>query len=228
DVAMLEHALRDDLNKNAPRAMAVLRPPKVAIENLPEGHGEMLRADYHPEPALGARDMPFTRELFIEQDDFKEGYTKKFKQTIPPSNRIRLRHSYVIEATGYEKDADGNVVLVTAKLIEGTLGTDPADDIKPKGVVHWVSATECKEAELRLYERLFTHQAPDKTDGDFMEYVIRNSLKIITAFIEPALAEVAAESNFQFEREGYYVADRYDHAPAKPVFNLTIGLREDK
>src|SRR5690606_4100322 len=103
-----------------------------------------------------------------------------------------------------------------------------SDDIKPKGVVHWVSATECKEAELRLYERLFTHQTPDKTDGDFMEYVNRDSLKIITAFIEPALAEVAAESNFQFEREGYYVADRYDHAPAKPVFNLTIGLREDK
>ncbi len=228
DVAMLEHALRDDLNKNAPRAMAVLRPLKVVIENLPEGHVEMLRADYHPELDLGARDMPFTRELFIDQDDFKEEYSKKFKKKFTPGNRIRLRHSYVIEATGYEKDADGNVVLVTAKLIEGTLGTDSADDIKPKGVVHWVSATECKQAELRLYERLFTHQTPDKTDGDFMEYVNRDSLKIITAFIEPALAEVAAESNFQFEREGYYVADRYDHAPAKPVFNLTIGLREDK
>src|SRR5690606_16214301 len=134
DVAMLEHALRDDLNKNAPRAMAVLRPLKVVIENLPEGHVEMLRADYHPELDLGARDMPFTRELFINQDDFKEEYSKKFKKKFTPGNRIRLRHSYVIEATGYEKDADGNVVLVTAKLIEGTLGTDPADDIKPKGV----------------------------------------------------------------------------------------------
>ena len=228
DVAMLEHALRDDLNHNAPRGMAVLRPLKVVIENLPEGHLEQLSAPFHPELDLGERNIPFTREIFIDQDDFKEEYSKKFKKKFTPGNRIRLRFSYVLEATGFEKDDAGNVVLVRANLIEDTLGKDPADDIKPKGVVHWVSASECKEAELRLYERLFTSAAPDKGEGDFMEHVNRDSLTVVTALIEPALAAVAPESNFQFEREGYYVADRFDHTAEKPVFNLTIGLREDK
>jgi len=228
DVAMLEHALRSDLNQNAPRAMAVLKPLKVVIENLPEDHKEMLKAPFHPELDLGEREMPFTREIFIDQDDFKEEYSKKFKKKFCPGKRIRLRFSYVIEATDYEKDADGNVTLVKAKLIENTLGENPEDGVNPKGVVHWVSATDHKEAELRLYERLFTSATPDKGEGDFMDHVNADSLSVVTALIEPALAEVEAESNFQFEREGYYVADRFDHTAEKPVFNLTIGLREDK
>ena len=227
DVAMLEHALRDDLNKNAPRAMCVINPLKVVIENLAEDHLEMVSADYHHELDLGSREMPFTREILIDQDDFKEEYSKKFKKKFTPGKRIRLRHSYVIEATSYEKDEQGNVVLVRANLIEGTLGENPADGVNPKGVVHWVSATQCKDIELRLYERLFTTAAPDKSDGDFMDHVNKDSLKIVTAYSEPALGQVAPESNFQFEREGYYVADRYDHSADKPVFNLTIGLRED-
>ncbi|MBL4832488.1 MAG: glutamine--tRNA ligase/YqeY domain fusion protein [Pseudomonas sp.] len=227
DVAMLEHALRDDLNKNAPRAMCVINPLKVVIENLDEDHLEMVSADYHHELDLGSREMPFTREILIDQDDFKEEYSKKFKKKFTPGKRIRLRHSYVIEATSYEKDEQGNVVLVRANLIEGTLGENPADGVNPKGVVHWVSATQCKDIELRLYERLFTTAAPDKCDGDFMDHVNKDSLKIVTAYSEPALGQVAPESNFQFEREGYYVADRYDHSADKPVFNLTIGLRED-
>ena len=227
DVAMLEHALRDDLNKNAPRAMCVINPLKVVIENLDEDHLEMVSADYHHELDLGSREMPFTREILIDQDDFKEEYSKKFKKKFTPGKRIRLRHSYVIEATSYEKDEQGNVVLVRANLIEGTLGENPADGVNPKGVVHWVSATQCKDIELRLYERLFTTAAPDKSDGDFMDHVNKDSLKIVTAYSEPALGQVAPESNFQFEREGYYVADRYDHSADKPVFNLTIGLRED-
>jgi glutaminyl-tRNA synthetase len=227
DVAMLEHALRDDLNKNAPRAMCVINPLKVVIENLAENHLEMVSADYHHELDLGSREMPFTREILIDQDDFKEEYSKKFKKKFTPGKRIRLRHSYVIEATSYEKDEQGNVVLVRANLIEGTLGENPADGVNPKGVVHWVSATQCKDIELRLYERLFTTAAPDKSDGDFMDHVNKDSLKIVTAYSEPALGHVAPESNFQFEREGYYVADRYDHSADKPVFNLTIGLRED-
>ncbi|UTW46935.1 glutamine--tRNA ligase/YqeY domain fusion protein [Bacterioplanoides sp. SCSIO 12839] len=228
DVAMLEHALRTDLNNNAPRGMAVIKPLKVVIENLPEDHLEMLSAEYHHELDLGTREMPFTRELYIDQDDFKEEYSKKFKKKFTPGKRIRLRHSYVLEATGYEKDEQDNVVLVRAKLIENTLGLDPEDGDKPKGVVHWVSATHSKEAELRVYSRLFTSATPEKEEGDFMDHVNKDSLQITTAFIEPALADVAPESNFQFEREGYYVADRYDHSPEKPVFNLTIGLREDK
>ena len=228
DVAMLEHALRSDLNQNAPRAMAVLKPLKVVIENLPEDHKEMLKAPFHPELDLGEREMPFTREIFIDQDDFKEEYSKKFKKKFCPGKRIRLRFSYVIEATDYEKDADGNVTLVKAKLIENTLGENPEDGVNPKGVVHWVSATDHKEAELRLYERLFTSATPDKGEGDFMDQVNKDSLSVVTALIEPALAEVDAEANFQFEREGYYVADRFDHTADRPIFNLTIGLREDK
>ncbi|GAA6145446.1 glutamine--tRNA ligase/YqeY domain fusion protein [Thalassolituus maritimus] len=228
DVAMLEHALRSDLNQNAPRAMAVLKPLKVVIENLPEDHKEMLTAPFHPDLDLGEREMPFTREIFIDQGDFKEEYSKKFKKKFCPGKRIRLRFSYVIEATDYEKDADGNVTLVKAKLIENTLGENPEDGVNPKGVVHWVSASDHKEAELRLYERLFTSATPDKGEGDFMEHVNTESLTVTTALIEPALAEVDAEANFQFEREGYYVADRYEHTAEKPVFNLTIGLREDK
>lgn len=236
DVAMLEHALRDDLNKNAPRAMVVLNPLKVVIENLPEDHLEMLSAPYyqdssqesHSESDSATREIPFTRDILIDQGDFKEEYSKKFKKKFTPGKRIRLRHSYVIEATGYEKDEQGNVILVRAKLIENTLGENPEDGVNPKGVVHWVAAKQCKEAELRLYERLFTHATPDKTDADFMEYVNKDSLKVITGYIEPALANATAETVFQFEREGYYVADRYDHSVEKPVFNLTIGLREDK
>jgi glutaminyl-tRNA synthetase len=227
DVAMLEHALRDDLNKNAPRAMVVINPLKVVIENLPEDHKEMLTAPYHPELELGSREIPFTREILIDQDDFKEEYSKKFKKKFTPGKRIRLRQSYVIEATSYEKDEQGNVTLIRANLIENTLGENPEDGVNPKGVVHWVSASECKEMELRLYERLFTTAAPDKSDGDFMDHVNKDSLKVVTAYCEPALVQVAPESNFQFEREGYYVADRYDHTADKPVFNLTIGLRED-
>ena len=228
DVAMLEHALRSDLNQNAPRAMAVLKPLKVVIENLPEDHKEMLTAPFHPDLDLGEREMPFTREIFIDQGDFKEEYSKKFKKKFCPGKRIRLRFSYVIEATDYEKDADGNVTLVKAKLIENTLGENPEDGVNPKGVVHWVSVSDHKEAELRLYERLFTSATPDKGEGDFMEHVNTESLTVTTALIEPALAEVDAEANFQFEREGYYVADRYEHTAEKPIFNLTIGLREDK
>jgi len=228
DVAMLEHALRTDLNNNAPRGMAVIKPLKVVIENLAEDHLETLSAEYHHELDLGTREMPFTRELYIDQDDFKEEYSKKFKKKFTPGKRIRLRHSYVLEATGYEKDEQDNVVLVRAKLIEGTLGEDPADGDKPKGVVHWVSATHSKQAELRLYSRLFTSATPEKEEGDFMDHVNKDSLQVTTAYVEPALADVAPESNFQFEREGYYVADRYDHSSDEPVFNLTIGLREDK
>jgi glutaminyl-tRNA synthetase len=227
DVAMLEHALRDDLNKNAPRAMVVINPLKVVIENLPEDHKEMLTAPYHPELELGTREIPFTREILIDQDDFKEEYSKKFKKKFTPGKRIRLRQSYVIEATSYEKDEQGNVTLIRANLIENTLGENPEDGNNPKGVVHWVSASECKAMELRLYERLFTTAAPDKSEGDFMDHVNKDSLKVVTAYCEPALVQVAPESNFQFEREGYYVADRYDHSAEKPVFNLTIGLRED-
>lgn len=228
DIAQFESFARDDLNQNAPRAMCVLNPLKVVITNLTDDHYEELKAPYHPNrEELGDRVIPFTKEILIDQDDFKEEYSKKFKKKFTPGKRIRLRNGYVIEAVDFEKDDSGNVVKVNAILIENTLGVDPEDGDKPKGVVHWVSADKGVEAELRLYSRLFTSEAPDK-GGDYMENVDAQSLKIMTAIIEPSLAKAAPESAFQFEREGYYVADRYDHAEEKPVFNLTIGLREDK
>lgn len=231
DVSMLESAIRTHLNDNAPRAMAVIKPLKVVIENLPEDHYEEVSAPYHHELDLGTRPMPFTREIYIDQADFKEEYSKKFKKKFTPGKRIRLRHGYVIEALsleegGFEKDGE-DVVLVRAKLIENTLGENPEDGVNPKGVVHWVSASHCKEAELRLYSRLFTDAEPDRGDKDFMDFVNQDSLSTTTVMMEPGLAAANPEEVFQFEREGYYVADRYDHSPEKPVFNLTIGLRED-
>jgi glutaminyl-tRNA synthetase len=177
---------------------------------------------------LGERDVPFTNEIFIDHDDFKEEYSKKFKKKFCVGKRIRLRHGYVIQADGFEKDAEGNIVQVNATLIENTLGCDPEDGEKPKGVVHWVSSKYAIGAELRMYDRLFTDANPDGGKKDFMECLNPESMIVKTGLIEPALANVAPESGFQFEREGYYVADRFDHSSDKPVFNLTIGLREDK
>lgn len=228
DVSMLEHALRSDLNTNAPRAMAVINPLKVVISNLADDHFEEIQAAAHPELDLGERTLPFTKELFIDQADFKEEYSKKFKKKFCPGKRIRLRNGYVLHADDYIKNDAGEVVQVNATLITTELGVDPADGDKPKGVVHWVSASHGVEAELRLYSRLLTHEAPDRGDNDFMEFINPESLSVTTAIVEPSLASASPESVFQFEREGYYVADRQDHTSEKPVFNLTIGLREDK
>jgi len=226
DIAQLEFFIRDDLNKHAPRAMAVLNPLKVIISNYPEEKVEILSVANHPELDLGHRDVPFTREIFIDQDDFKEEYSKKFKKKLSPGKRIRLRSGYVIEADDYEKDADGNVTLIKASLIENTLGADPEDDIKPKGVVHWVSASHGIKATIRRYDRLFTDEAPDRGDKNFLDFINPESLSIVDhAWVEPSLASSEPETVFQFEREGYFVADRYDHTGAEPVFNMTIGLR---
>lgn len=228
DIAMLEHALRSDLNTNAPRAMAVIKPLKVVITNMADDHYEEITAPSHPDLDLGERKMPFTKEIFIDQDDFKEEYSKKFKKKFCPGKRIRLRNGYVLEATDFVKNDAGEVVQVNAIQVTTVLGEDPADDVKPKGVVHWVSASHGVEAELRVYSRLLNHEAPDRGGEDFMAHVNPDSLAVTTAIIEPSLAQAAPETVFQFEREGYYVADRRDHSSDKPVFNLTIGLREDK
>ncbi len=226
DMAQLEFFVRDDLNKNAPRAMAVLNPLKVVITNYPEDKVELLTAPAHPELDLGERSLPFTREIIIDQDDFREEYSGKFKKKLTPGKRVRLRNGYVIEADDYEKDDADNIVQVNASLIPNTLGTDPEDGVKPKGVVHWVSATHGKKATIRKYDRLFTHEAPDRGEEDFMQHLNPHSLTIIEeCWIEPGLADAKPELCFQFEREGYFVADRYDHSSDHPVFNMTIGLR---
>ena len=229
DVAQLEFFIRDDLNQNAPRGTCVINPLKVMINNMAADHSENITVPFlQDRPEMGERDVPFSSEIYIDQNDFKEEYSKKFKKKFCVGKRIRLRHGYVIEAEGFEKDEQGNIVQVNAKLIENTLGCDPEDGDKPKGVVHWISCAHAVEAELRMYKRLFSDENPDGGNKDFMECLTPDSLEVTTALIEPALAGVAPESVFQFEREGYYVADRVDHSIDKPVFNLTIGLREDK
>ena len=227
DVAMLEFAIREDLNENAARGMCVLRPLKVVLTDYPSEKVEDLRAPGHPNrDDLGERVLPFTRELYIEADDFREEANKKFKRLVL-GKRVRLRNAYVIEADEVVKDALGNVCEVHAHIIADTLGENPADGIKPKGVIQWVSASHGKNAQVRLYERLFNHEAPDKGDNAFMDHINPGSLEVIeSAWIEPSLTAAIPEQGFQFEREGYFVADRYDHSSDKPVFNRTIGLRD--
>ena len=227
DVAMLEFAIREDLNDNAARGMCVLDPLKVVLTDYPEGKTEELLAPCHPSrDDLGERVLPFTRELYIDREDFREEANKKYKRLVL-GKRVRLRQAYVIEADEVIKDAEGNITEVHAHTIANTLGENPEDGIKPKGVIQWVSAAAGKTAEVRLYDRLFSHEAPDKGDNDFLAHLNPDSLTVISeAWIEPALAEADPEQGFQFERVGYFVADRYDHTPAKPVFNRTIGLRD--
>ncbi len=227
DVAMLEHAIRDDLNENAIRGMCVLKPLKLVLTDYPEDQVEALSAPAHPGRAeLGTRTLPFTRELYIDVEDFREEANKKYKRLVL-GKRVRLRNAYVIEADEVVKDDSGAVIEVRAHTVADTLGRDPDDGIKPKGVIHWVSAQKGVQATIRLYDRLFHHEAPDKADEHFLDLVNPESLQVVEgAWIEPALAAADREQNFQFEREGYFVADRFDHSSDAPVFNRTIGLRD--
>jgi glutaminyl-tRNA synthetase len=227
DVAMLEHAIRDDLNENAVRGMCVLRPLKLVLTDYPEDQVEALSAPAHPGRAeLGTRVLPFTRELYIDVEDFREEANKKYKRLVL-GKRVRLRNAYVIEADEVVKDASGAVIEVRAHTVPDTLGRDPDDGMKPKGVIHWVSAQKGVRATVRLYDRLFHHAAPDKADEHFLELVNPDSLQVVDgAWIEPGLAAADREQSFQFEREGYFVADRFDHSNDAPVFNRTIGLRD--
>ena len=224
DVAMLESAVRSHLNEHAPRAMCVLRPLKLVLTNL--AADETLSIANHPSDAeQGSRQVPFTQSLYIDQEDFREEANKKYKRLVL-GKRVRLRGAYVIEAEQCDKDENGAVTTVYARVIEGTLGEDPADGIKPKGVIHWVSASAGLPATLRLYDRLFIDANPGRVD-DILSVVNPDSLNVLEgAVIEPALAAASPEQVFQFEREGYFVADRYDHTQERPVFNLTIGLRD--
>jgi glutaminyl-tRNA synthetase len=227
DVAMLEHAIRDDLNENAPRAMCVLNPLRVVLTDLAEDHFEQIEAPAHPtREELGLRTLPMTRTIVIDADDFREEANKKYKRLVL-GKRVRLRNAYVIEADSVERDEAGNVTVVHAHTVPGTLGNDPEDGIKPKGVIHWVSATHGARAEVRVYDRLFNDEAPDKGGSDFLDKINPESLRIVNdAYVEPSLVLASPEQGFQFEREGYFVADRYEHTAERPVFNRTISLRD--
>jgi glutaminyl-tRNA synthetase len=224
DVAMLESAVRNQLNAEAPRVMAVLNPLSLTITN--RERPEVLAVANHPgDEAMGTRSVPFTPDLYIDAADFREEANKKYKRLVI-GKRVRLRGGYVIEADRCDHDSAGEVSHVYAHVVEGTLGEDPPDGIKAKGVIHWVSATEGLSAEIRCYDRLFTDPNPGKAE-DMMALLNPKSLvRLEHAVIEPSLASAAKEGIYQFEREGYFVADRYDHTPEKPVFNMTIGLRD--
>lgn len=227
DVGMLEHAIRDDLDKNAPRAMCVLDPLKIVITNYPDDGVEFLAAPGHPNrDDLPARSLPFSREVYIEREDFRESANKKFKRLVL-GKKVRLRNAYVLFAEDVVKDENDNILEVHCSYAPETLGADPDDGIKPKGVIHWVSASHGKRATVRLYDRLFNHEAPDRGGEAFLDHVNPESLlELDNCWIEPGLADAEAEAHFQFERTGYFVADRYDHTSEQPVFNRCIGLRD--
>ena len=223
DVAMLESAVRNELNQHAPRAMAVIDPLKVIIDNL-EGSETLELANHPSEPSMGTRPVNFSKEIWIEREDFREEANKKFKRLVL-GKRVRLRGAYVIEAESCEKDDAGEVIAVHARLVPQQLGEDPDDGVKPKGVIHWVSADTAVVAEIREYDRLFAEADPSKAD-DFASVLNSNSLVVKQSYAEASLATADNENSYQFERLGYFVADRVDHTADRLVFNKVIGLRD--
>jgi glutaminyl-tRNA synthetase len=222
EMSMLESAIRDDLNVNAPRAMAVLDPIKVVIENYPEEQVEILNAPNHPnDESMGTREVPFTRELYIEAEDFREAANKKFKRLVI-DKEVRLRNAYFIKANRFDQDADGNVTTVYCTYDPDTLGKDPADGRKAKGVIHWVSATHSVPAEIRLYDRLFNVPNP-AAEEDYLQVLNPNSLIIKQGFVEPNLANLEVGKGVQFERTGYFCRDS---EAQNLTFNRTVGLRD--
>ncbi|OBS98778.1 glutamine--tRNA ligase [Vibrio cyclitrophicus] len=221
----LESCIRDDLNENAPRAMAVLDPVKIVIENYEADAVETLTVANHPnKPEMGTREVPFTREIWIERDDFREEANKKYKRLVL-GKEVRLRGAYVIKAERIEKDAEGNITTIFCSYDNETLGKTPADGRKVKGVIHWVSADKALPAEIRLYDRLFTVANPAAAD-DFAATLNPESLVTLNGFVEPSLAEGVAEQAYQFERTGYFCVDSKDSKAAALVFNRTVGLRD--
>ncbi|WP_193163965.1 glutamine--tRNA ligase/YqeY domain fusion protein [Microbulbifer hainanensis] len=227
DVGMLEYAIRDDLDKNAPRAMCVLDPLKITLSNYPEGQREVMSAPGHPNREdLGTRELPFTRTLYIEKEDFREEANKKYKRLVL-GKKVRLRNAYVIQAEDVVKNEAGEIVEVICSVDLDTLGVDPADGVKPKGVIHWVSAEENVDCEVRLYDRLFDDAAPDAGGKNFLDHVNPDNLKVLTGCKgELGLASAEPEKSYQFERQGYFCRDSKYGTADKPVFNRTIGLRD--
>ncbi|WP_417883352.1 glutamine--tRNA ligase [Vibrio rumoiensis] len=223
EFSSLEACIREDLNDNAARAMAVLDPVKVIIENF-EGEEVLTIANHPNKPEMGNREVPFTREVWIEADDFREEANKKYKRLVL-GKEVRLRGAYVIQANRIEKDAEGNVTTIFCSYDPDTLGKNPADGRKVKGVIHWVSAEKGLEADVRLYERLFTVPNPAAAD-DFAATINPESLVVKKAFVEPSLANAEAGVGIQFERTGYFCIDSKDSAPESLVFNRTVGLRD--
>ncbi|UYG09641.1 glutamine--tRNA ligase/YqeY domain fusion protein [Halomonas sp. M4R1S46] len=226
DIAMLTHALRSDLEDNAPRAMCVLKPLKVVLTNVAEDHEEVYEVAGHPaREDMAVRRVPFTREIYIDHDDFMEEPPKKFFR-LAPGKEVRLRNSYVIRCDEVVKGADGEIEELRCSVDFDTLGKNP-EGRKVKGVIHWVSAPHGVPVEVRLYDNLFQVEQPDKDkDADFLEHLNPESLVTVQGVAEPSLAGTAPESRFQFERVGYFCTDRHASSPDRLVFNRTVGLKD--
>jgi glutaminyl-tRNA synthetase len=228
-MAWLEDAIREDLNERAPRVMAVLRPLKVVLTNYPEGQVEELEAANHPQKAeMGTRTVPFTRELYIEADDFMEDAPKKFFR-LAPGREVRLRYAYFITCNEVVKDSAGNIIELRCSYDPATRGGNAPDGRKVKGTIHWVSAEKAVPAEVRLYDHLFKTEFPDDApEGKtFLDNINPNSLTTVRdAKLEPSLADAGPGQHFQFERLGYFFTDPVDSKSGKPVFNRTATLRD--
>jgi glutaminyl-tRNA synthetase len=228
DVGMLEFAIRDDLDKQAPRAMCVLAPLKVTITNFDANALEHFTAQLHPQkPEMGTRELPFTRELYIDRNDFRETAEKDFKRLVL-GQEVRLRNAYVIRANEIVRGADGQIVELKCTYDPETRGKNPSDGRKVKGVIHWVSAAHCLDVEVRLYDRLFSVEFPEEDKSKtFLDFINPQSLTILKGCkAEPSLANATSETRYQFEREGYFCADSVESKPGRLVFNRTIGLRD--
>lgn len=226
DIAMLEFSLRDDLDKTSPRAMCVLRPLKIVIEDYPEGQVEELSLARHPkDESMGRRAINFARELYIDRNDFEEVRPPGFKRLVN-GGEVRLRGAYVIKCNEVIKDDAGEIIELRCSYDDKTLGTKP-EGRKVKGVVHWVPVNDAIDAEVRVYDRLFSHENPDAAEGDYRDHINPNSLiKLQACKVEASLANAEPEDRFQFEREGYFCVDRKDSTKTSPIFNLTVGLRD--
>jgi glutaminyl-tRNA synthetase len=230
DIGLLEHCVREDLNKRAPRAMAVLKPLKIVLTNYPEGQVETLAVVNNPEDAAaGTRDVEFSRELYIEQDDFQEDPPKKFFR-LAPSREVRLRNAYLITCQDVVKDASGAIVELRCTYDPATRGGDAPDGRKVKATLHWVSAAHAVNGEVRLYDRLFTAENPEsaaeKSGQTFLDLLNPASLDVLRGCkLEPMLGTAPAGTRVQFERLGYFCAD-LETAPGTPVFNRTVSLKD--
>ena len=230
DIALLEHCVRDELNRTAPRAMAVLDPVKVVIENYPEGEEEHLTGINNPEdPDAGTRPVPFSRELYIERDDFREEAPRKYFR-MKPGQEVRLRYGYLVTCTGFKKDEKtGEITEITCTYDPETRGGNAPDGRKVRGTIHWLSAAHCKQVEVRLFDRLFNTERPEAVASlhdDFKDNLNAESMQIVSAMVEPCLGEATSGDRYQFERRGYFCVDSVDSRAGVPVFNRIVPLRD--
>jgi glutaminyl-tRNA synthetase len=227
DWSVLEDCQREVLNETAPRRIAVLDPLKLVIDNWPKGHVEECFAPNHPQKAdWGKRMVPMSNELWIEREDFMEVPSKGYFRLFP-GNQVRLKYGYVVRCTGYSKGADGKVDEVHCDYLPETKsGTPGAEGIKVKGTIHWVSAQQAYECEVRLYDRLYKAAHPGRETGNFLDDINPNAKTVIKAYLEPGLKEAKPGDRFQFERHGYFVADPKDSKSDQPLFNRTVTLRD--